>query len=207
MNVVNAPPSANSQSVTVDEDVPLAITLTGSDPDADPLTYTVTQVPAHGALSGSAPNLVYTPYPNYNGPDSLKFRVNDGHVNSSIATVSITVSPVDDPPVIINVSENTTFVTTVEATDPEHDELSFSITGGLDQALFEVDATSGALSFKSAPDFENPLDSDGDNLYVVVVSVSDGLLSDSQTFHVVVTDEDEVVITQIYLPVIVRKKP
>ena len=128
MNVVNAQPSANSQSVTTDEDVPLAITLTGGDPDGDSLTYTVTQNPAHGALSGSAPNLVYTPFANYNGPDSLKFRVNDGHVNSSVATVSITVSPVDDPPVIVNVPENTTFVTTVEATDPEHDELSYSIT-------------------------------------------------------------------------------
>ena len=57
--------------------------------------------PAHGTLSGTAPNLTYTPAANYNGPDSFTFTVNDGTVDSAAATVSITVTPVNDAPVAV----------------------------------------------------------------------------------------------------------
>jgi hypothetical protein len=76
----------------VDEDGSLPITLTGTDPNGDPLTYTVTTPPAHGTLGGTAPNLTYTPNANYNGPDSFAFKVNDGLADSAPATVSITVN-------------------------------------------------------------------------------------------------------------------
>ena len=55
--------------------------------------------PAHGTLSGTAPNLTYTPAANYNGADSFTFKVNDGTVDSAAATVSITVTAVNDAPV------------------------------------------------------------------------------------------------------------
>src|SRR5205085_12092377 len=67
-----------------------------SDVDSDPLTFIVVTQPQHGSLSGAAPNVTYTPAPNYNGPDSFTFGVNDGQANSSAATVSITVTPVND---------------------------------------------------------------------------------------------------------------
>ena len=57
----NAPPIASAASVSVTEDVAKGITLTGSDPDGDALTYAVVSSPAHGTLSGSAPSLTYTP--------------------------------------------------------------------------------------------------------------------------------------------------
>lgn len=96
---VNTPPTANGQSVTTAEDTPKAVTLTGSDADNDALTFTVVSGPAHGALSGTEPNLTYTPAADYHGPDSFTFKVNDGHADSaSDATVSITVTPVADTP-------------------------------------------------------------------------------------------------------------
>jgi len=95
----NRPPVADLQSVSLSEDSPLAITLTGSDPDGDTLTFTVLTSPSHGSLSGTAPDLVYSPEPNYNGPDSFTFNVSDGALESESATVSITVTPVNDPPV------------------------------------------------------------------------------------------------------------
>src|SRR5439155_704471 len=91
---VNDPPVANNQSVTTPEDTPKTITLTGSDLDGDSLTFSIVTQPAHGTLSGTAPNLTYTPATNYIGPDSFTFKVNDGKVDSAVATVSITVTPV-----------------------------------------------------------------------------------------------------------------
>jgi uncharacterized repeat protein (TIGR03803 family) len=89
---VNNPPVANSQSVSTPRNAPAAITLTASDADFDPLTFVVVTGPAHGALSGTAPNLTYTPALNYVGPDSFTFKANDGAADSNIATVSITVT-------------------------------------------------------------------------------------------------------------------
>ena len=93
---VNDAPIANAQSVTTNEDTPKAITLTGSDVDGDTLTFSVVSGPTHGALSGTAPNLTYTPASDYHGPDSFTFKANDGTADSNIATVSITVTPVND---------------------------------------------------------------------------------------------------------------
>ncbi len=90
---------ADDQAVSTDEDTPLAITLTGSDVDGDSLTFSIVDVPTSGVLSGTAPDLVYSSAPDYNGPDSFTFKVNDGTVDSNVATVSITVIPVNDPPV------------------------------------------------------------------------------------------------------------
>jgi hypothetical protein len=102
ITVINRAPTANDQSVSTDEDTPLPITLTGGDADNDTLVYTVLTMPANGTLSGTAPNLTYTPAPNYFGPDSFTFKVNDGLADSAVATVSINVISVNDPPVAVD---------------------------------------------------------------------------------------------------------
>jgi Bacterial Ig domain len=91
---VNNPPVANSQSITMNVNAIRAIILTGSDPNGDPLTYSVTTSPTHGTLTGTSPNLTYTPNANYTGSDSFAFKVNDGLVDSSPATVSLTINTV-----------------------------------------------------------------------------------------------------------------
>jgi len=96
----NRPPTAVSQSITVDEDTSAAITLQASDPDGNVLSYTYTQ-PSHGTVTGVAPNVSYQPAADYNGPDSFTFFVNDGRGGSSSATISITVTPVNDAPVAV----------------------------------------------------------------------------------------------------------
>jgi len=93
------PPVADSQSVTTNEDTAKSITLTAHDPDSPTLTYSIVVGPSHGVLSGAAPNVIYTPASNYNGPDSFTFKANDGVLDSSVATVSIAVTPVNDNPV------------------------------------------------------------------------------------------------------------
>ena len=85
---VNHPPVANAQSVSVFQDEAKAITLAGTDPDGDSLTYAVTTNPTHGTLTGTAPSLTYTPAAGYAGPDNLAFTVSDATLTSAPASVS-----------------------------------------------------------------------------------------------------------------------
>ena len=94
----NQTPVADDQTVTTDEDTAAAITLTGSDPDGDSLTFAVTAGPSHGALTGTVPDLTYDPDADWNGADSFTVTVFDGAATSPPATVSITVDPVNDEP-------------------------------------------------------------------------------------------------------------
>ena len=98
VNAVNDAPTATSDSVSTDEDTAKGITLAANDVDSNSLTYLVVSAPAHGTLSGTAPNLTYTPNANYNGPDSFTFKASDGALDSNVATVSITVNAVNDAP-------------------------------------------------------------------------------------------------------------
>ena len=104
---VNQAPTADPQTINLAEDSAASIILTGSDPEGTVLTFTVLSQPAHGTLSGAAPNLVYTPSGNYNGVDSYTFQVNDGQINSAAATVNITVTPVNDAPTAVDDAAST----------------------------------------------------------------------------------------------------
>ncbi|MDF7825998.1 glycosyl hydrolase, partial [Pontiellaceae bacterium B12227] len=84
-------PTAIAQSVETPEYTPVDITLTGSDVEGDPLTFIVASGPANGTLSGTAPDLTYTPDSDFRGADSFTFTVNDASSTSTPATVSISV--------------------------------------------------------------------------------------------------------------------
>ena len=93
----------------------------------------------------------------------------------------------------LTVPENSSAVTTVHATDPNVVQaLVYSITGGADANLFSINATTGVLSFKTSPNFEAPTDAGGNNVYDVIVKVSDPLSSfDTQALAITVTNVDE----------------
>jgi hypothetical protein len=138
------PPIADYDSVSTPEDSVLAITLTGSDPDGDSLTYEVVTQPAHGLLSGTAPNVTYTPATNYNGADSFTFKVNNGTLNSSAATVSITVSAVNDVPVAdvqsVTVDEDDSAEIILTGFDPEGSDLTYTIVSQSTHGILVGDA-------------------------------------------------------------------
>ncbi len=94
-----------------------------------------------------------------------------------------------------SIAENTTAVGTIAATPAvPGDVLHFSIAGGADANAFTIDANTGALQFKTAPDSEYPTDASHDNNYQVVVKVADGQAVATQTVDVVVTNVPGVVI-------------
>lgn len=93
-----SPPVASDDNVATDEDSSVSITLKGEDSNEDELTYTIVTGPSHGKLSGTAPNLNYTPNPDFCGEDSFTFKVNDKTSDSETATVSIKVMAVNDKP-------------------------------------------------------------------------------------------------------------
>ncbi len=128
----NALPEANDLHFVTPEDTPFAGALRGSDRDGDPLRYVLVSLPAHGKLSGSAAHLHYTPDPDFYGTDSFMFKTNDGKIDSDLATVSITVEPRNDAPVVepmqLETMEEQAVRATLQASDKEGDNLSFIIT-------------------------------------------------------------------------------
>ena len=96
---VNDAPAAAPQSVDAVEDIPKAITLTGSDIDGDAITFILVTPPEHGSLSGSGAARTYTPTADYHGPDSFMFKTNDGALDSTPVTVSLSIAAVNDAPV------------------------------------------------------------------------------------------------------------
>ncbi|MBY0564024.1 MAG: PQQ-dependent sugar dehydrogenase [Hyphomonadaceae bacterium] len=90
----------------------------------------------------------------------------------------------------VSVAENVTGAFyTATATDPDGNALTYSISGGADAARFTINANPGALSFLTPPDFEAPTDANGDNIYLVTLSVSDGQLSAALNLTVSVTNQ------------------
>ncbi|MBW2582180.1 MAG: tandem-95 repeat protein, partial [Deltaproteobacteria bacterium] len=132
-DVTNNPPVADIQTITTAEDTPASITLSGSDPDGDSLTFNVRSQPIHGTLAGTAPDLIYTPGEKYNGADAFSFTVNDGSVDSNPATVNITVVAVNDAPVAkaqtISLNEDESKAVVLTALDAEGDTLAYEIVG------------------------------------------------------------------------------
>jgi hypothetical protein len=155
---VNNAPVADAQAVTTDEDAAKSITLTATDGDGDPLTFSVVTPPTHGSLSGTAPNLTYTPAANYHGPDSFTFKANDGKVDSNVATVSITVTAVNDAPVAnaqaVTTDENTAKNITLAATDVDGDPLTFSVVA--QPAHGSLTGTAPNLTYTPVADYAGP---------------------------------------------------
>ncbi len=127
----NTAPLANNQNVTTAEDTAISITLSASDNEGDVLTFNVLTNVANGTFTGTAPNLTYTPSSNFSGSDSFTFQVNDGSLDSDIATVDIVITPVNDAPTAtplnISTEEDSPINVTLSGSDIENDSLHFVI--------------------------------------------------------------------------------
>ena len=192
------------------------------DNSAAQLRFSVGTGPAHGRLELTtrpgvalatftqadlaANRLVYRHDGSETLSDRFTFTVSDGAGGSvGTTTMTLTITPVNDAPTIIsnggtaaasiNVAEHVTGITVVTGADVDLpvQALTYSISGGADQAQFTIDASTGALSFVAPPDFEAAADANGDNVYIVQVRVTDSQGGTAmQTIQVRVTDGAEV---------------
>jgi large repetitive protein len=127
---VNDIPTADDQALTTAEDTALVITLTGDDAEDLTLDYNVLTQPTNGVLSGVGSTLTYTPNLNYVGTDSFNFQAEDSEeALSDIATISITITAVNDAPVAVpsafTVANAGTYTGLLSGTDVEGSALTY----------------------------------------------------------------------------------
>ncbi|MDA8775855.1 right-handed parallel beta-helix repeat-containing protein, partial [Opitutales bacterium] len=126
---------------------------------------------------------------NYVNTD-LNGRTRDGSPDLGAYEYSGNTAPSFTSISTLSVPENQMSVIDVNAFDSDGNSLTFSITGGNDPSKFQIDSQTGVLTFLTAPDYENPTDSDGNGEYRVIVSVSDSV--DTVTQEIVVSVSDSV---------------
>lgn len=95
--IANNPPVAYDQAVNTAQNTSVAITLIATDPDGDPLTYTIASAPANGTVSGTGSEVIYTPNADFAGTDTFAYEVRDSAGSSASATVTINVAPTVTP--------------------------------------------------------------------------------------------------------------
>ena len=192
VDAVNDPPVAVDDAYATDEDTTLNIAAPGmlgndSDPDGDPLTVVVLTVPQHGSGSiGSDGSLNYMPDANFSGSDTFSYKASDGAAESNIATVTITVNPINDPPVAGDDAYSTDEDTPLNVgapgvlgndSDPEGDTLT---------AILVTGPSDGALTFNGDGSFTYMPDADFSDSDSFTYTANDGFL-DSNIATVTIT--------------------
>jgi VCBS repeat-containing protein len=201
--------------------VELSVLSDDTDIDGDTLTAVLVDDVDNGTLvlnpDGS---FTYTPDHNFYGQDTFTYMAYDGTDYSNVTTVTIDVTADNHVPVIISDSndpvngsdtvyltmvENLTSVRqfandgtvanlhdTVTAIDGDGDKITYAIVGGDDMDKFIINPDTGELVFLVPPNYEVPTDSNGDNVYEVIVKASDGRgASDNQAIYITITDAAE----------------
>jgi hypothetical protein len=173
--------------VSTTQGVSLAITLTASDPEAQPLSFAIGSSPAHGSLSGAPPNVTYLPAAGYSGQDSFTFKANDGFLDSNLATITINITPTNQPPVAYGQSVitpiNTSIAITLTASDPENQPLTYHLISP--PAHGSLSGSLPNITYTPAPDYSGSdtftfLVNDGfldSNIATISISISSSKLS------------------------------
>ncbi|QNP29942.1 cadherin domain-containing protein [Cylindrospermopsis curvispora] len=205
---VNQAPTITSPATTnfAENGTGTAYTVLATDPDAGTtLTYSLLGTDAaRFNINSTTGAVTFKTAPNFEVPGDgggnniydITVSASDGSLSASQA-VAITVTNVNEAPTITSsatasFAENGTGTAyTVLATDPDAGAtLTYSLLG-TDAPLFNINSSTGAVTFKTAPNFEVPGDGGGNNIYDITVSASDGSLSTSQAVAITVTNVNE----------------
>lgn len=160
-------------------------------------------------LNDTSTSLSFISAPNFEAPTDIGlnntyivvFRAIDSLAGSAYETVTVSVTNINEAPTItinssaathaLSVDEGTTAVGTYAANDVDSGTtLTWSLSG-VDAAKYSINSTTGVLALLSSPDFEIPTDAGNNNTYIVVIAVTDGALSDTQTLTLTINDSNE----------------
>ena len=211
-DTANTAPVITSGNYTVPENGTAVGSVTATDAQGNPITYAIAggADAARFTINAATGALSFVAAPNYEAPTDVGgnnvydiiVSASDGIAAATTKAVTITVTDVveNTAPVITSgnytVAENGTAVGAVAATDAESNAITYAIAGGVDASKFTINATTGALSFISAPNYEAPTDVGANNVYDIIVSASDGIAAaTTKAVTVTVTDVAEVVNT------------
>ncbi|MFL0648570.1 cadherin domain-containing protein, partial [Cylindrospermopsis raciborskii UAM/DH-BiRr] len=206
-----APSFANPTATfsTAENSTTVGTIAPANDPDAgDTLTYSLSGADAGKFnIDNTTRSLTFKTPPDFEAKGSaagtnaysVTVTATDSGGLTATQAVTINVTNVDEignPPVItssstFSVAENSTAVGNITATDADGNTLTYSINGGADQSLFNINSTTGALSFVTAPNFEAPTDVGADNRYNLQIQVTDGNNPVTQILIIDVTNVNE----------------
>ncbi len=153
-------PVASDLNRTTDEDTPLAMTLVAFDAEGNEITFTIVDSPNNGAISGTPPDVTYTPEQDFHGSDSFTFKANDGTSDSNTALATITVNSVNDIPDLSGTPETaadtgTSYSFEPFSNDADGDTLIFSASSVPGWA--ELNTATGGISGIVSEDGADPI--------------------------------------------------
>jgi gliding motility-associated-like protein len=202
---VNDPPVAVNDTTNVKEGGSVTINIINNDYDVDG-TLNSASIKFANITNGTCVNngdgtITFTHDGSETTSAGFSYTINDDSGDASnTAKVIIDVDPVNDAPVFtspdaVSIEENQTSVINVETTDAENDAVTFSLPAENDNTLFAINSSTGVITFISAPDYENPVDQNKDNIYIISVAAKDNgspiPQTTVQTISVTVTNINE----------------
>ena len=186
----NIPVFTSAETFSPDENQTSVGTVVATDADGDALAYSISGTDASSfILDTTSGVLAFDTPPDYEAKSSYDIVISatDG-LTSVDQNIAVQVNNLNDNvPVFtsslnISVEENETSAGTIQASDADGDDLSFTITGGADASSFTLNETTGALTFNTAPDHETK------SSYSLIITVSDGEQSTESAFAIAITD-------------------
>ncbi len=189
-NINDNTPVAISDAITVNEGGTATILISEAssvltndiDADGDVLTAILQTDVSHGVLIlNSDGTFSYTHDDTETTSDNFTYSANDGTIDGNIVSVSITIDAVNDNYPVLSVSNTSVNEnhegTVIEASssDEDIDDTEFYSISGTDSGLFTINSSTGILTFNTSPDFENPVDNGGNNIYNLTITVTDGI--------------------------------
>ena len=204
----NTRPIAENLMVTTEEDQAIESVLQGSDADRNALTYTIVDAAEHGQINitnSATGEFRYTPENNYNGTDRFTYKVNDGAKDSNTATVTLTINPINDPPVAhqagpVSVQEDQSQEIQLSADDIDSTGLTYSLVNNGRLGSAEViNAQSGVIRYQPLVNVngrdelqfkvnDGELDSTSARIIIDITPVDDGVIAVDDSFS---SDEDQ----------------